>query len=404
MRWIIFLLIYALIDVYAYQAFRPQKWHKRFKYVYFLISIAVIANFLYFWWQPAEGRVLSGGRSYAFGALLAFLVGKSILIVFVFGEDIFRFTTAFFRFLFVKKKSFHLPSRRKFLSTVSLGIASIPFLSLFYGMYWGKYNFRVIKHKLGFPDLPKAFDGYRILHISDIHSGSFDDKEEVQQAVEMINAQNADVVMFTGDLVNNRADEMEGWKNIFGAIRAKDGVFSVFGNHDYGDYYNWPSTEAKANNLEQLKRVHRELGWDLLLNEHRFIEKNGEKIAVVGVENWGSGGFVQKGDLDLAAEGLQEDEFKVLLSHDPSYWKEKIKTDQKNYQLTLSGHTHGMQFGVEIPGWFKWSPIQYRYTYWAGVYKEHGRYINVNRGLGYLGYPGRVGIWPEITVVELKKV
>lgn len=404
MRWIIFIVVYILIDIYAFQAFRTLSRNHWGSYVYFAISALVLGNFLYHWLQPTEGSVLTGARSYAFGILLTFLATKAVLMLFMFGEDIVRGLMALYHKLFASDGNFHWASRRKFVSTLALGVAAIPFLSLIYGMYQGKYNFRTIKHSLGFRDLPDEFDGFRITHISDIHSGSFSDKKEVQGAIDLINEQKSDIVLFTGDLVNNTADEMDTWKEVFGGIQAKDGVFSVFGNHDYGDYHDWPSEEAKVENLEKLKSVHKEMGWDLLLNEHRFIEKNGQRIAIVGVENWGSGGFIKKGDLDLAGEGLTKQDFKVLMSHDPSYWEKRIKTDERNYQLTLSGHTHGMQFGVEIPGWFRWSPIQYRYKYWAGIYKEFDRYINVNRGLGYLGYPGRAGIWPEITVIELKKV
>jgi len=270
-------------------------------------------------------------------------------------------------------------------------------------MYWGKYNYKVLKYVLYFDDLPSAFDGYRITQISDIHSGSFDNHEKIKYGVDLINEQESDIVLFTGDLVNNKAEEMDTWKSTFAQISAKDGVFSVLGNHDYGDYVQWESDAARIANIEDLKAVHADMGWDLLLNEHRFLERNGERIALVGVENWGAGGFKKKGDLDLAGKGVAKEDFKVLMSHDPSYWQEKIKSDPNHYHLTLSGHTHGMQFGIEIPGWFKWSPVSYRYENWAGIYEEFGRYINVNRGFGYLAYPGRVGIWPEVSVIELRK-
>jgi uncharacterized protein len=319
------------------------------------------------------------------------------------GEDIVRMLVAIYQKIVPPSSSFEIASRRKFLSQIALGLAAIPFGSLLYGMYYGKYNYQVLKYSLHFDDLPDAFDGYRITQISDIHSGSFDNTEKIKYAVDLINEQESDAVFFTGDLVNNKAEEMQPWTSTFSQIKSKDGVFSVLGNHDYGDYVQWESDEAKQANLEDLKRTHAKMGWELMLNEHRIIEKNGQKIAMVGVENWGIGGFKKKGDLDKAGAGLSPEDFKILLSHDPSYWQEKIKTDKNNYQLTLSGHTHGMQFGIEIPGWFKWSPVQYRYENWAGIYEEFGRYINVNRGFGYLAYPGRVGIYPEITVIELRK-
>jgi len=221
--------------------------------------------------------------------------------------------------------------------------------------------------------------------------------------VNLANEQGSDIVVFTGDLVNNKADEMLAWKGLFSTLKAKDGVFSVLGNHDYGDYVAWGSNSEKAQNLQQLKDLQKEMGWNLLLNDNRVIERGGQRIAVLGVENWGLNGFKQVGDMDKAYQGISKDDFKIVLSHDPSHWQAEIKEDPRNFQLTLSGHTHGMQFGIEIPGIIKWSPIKYRYENWAGIYEEFGRYINVNRGFGFLGYPGRVGIWPEITVIKLKK-
>ena len=295
-----------------------------------------------------------------------------------------------------------MPSRRKFVSAIALGVAAIPFASLIYGMYKGKYRYRVLSYQLEFDDLPEAFDGYTITQISDVHSGSFDNADKIAYGIDLINKQESDVILFTGDLVNNFASEMKNWAQLFSKLRAKDGVYSVLGNHDYGDYADWETQQAKAQNLEDLKALQAQMGWKLLLNEHRWLEKDGERIALVGVENWGAG-FKQAGDIDKASAGLSVSDFKVLMSHDPSYWSERLKTDPKNFQLTLSGHTHGMQFGIEIPGFIRWSPVQYRYENWAGIYKEGNRVLNVNRGFGYLGYPGRVGIWPEVTVIELKR-
>lgn len=402
MRWIIFVAIYVVLDIYAFQAFKTVTRHTWIYYVYLLFSLLVLGNLLY-QWNYASGEGFSGARGYAMGFFLAFFVPKLILFVLLLGEDIVRVIIGGFQKLTDSGGSSAIPSRRKFISQVALGVAAIPFASLLYGMYQGRYNYKVFKHTLYFDDLPDAFDGYRISQISDIHSGSFDNPDKIQYGIDLINEQQSDVVLFTGDLVNNKASEMEAWKEKFSGIKARDGVYSVLGNHDYGDYVNWESARAKEENLERLKKVHGEMGWDLLLNEHRFLEKDGQRIALVGVENWGVGGFKKAGDVDRAASGLTEDDFKVLLSHDPSYWQEKIKSDPKKYHLTLSGHTHGMQFGIEIPGWFRWSPVQYRYENWAGIYEEMGRYLNVNRGFGYLAYPGRVGIWPEVSVIELRK-
>jgi len=403
MRWIIFIVLYILLNVYSFQALRTITKSNWILVPYIILSLLILGNFIYQWSQPSPVGAFTGGRGYALGYVLAFLAANLITTFIMLGEDIMRLIVAAYVKITTPSESFTIPSRRKFISQVALGIAAIPFASLLYGMYQGKYNYKVLKYSLYFDDLPDSFEGYKITQISDIHSGSFDNNSKIEYAVELINKQESDTVLFTGDLVNNMAIEMEPWVNTFGNIKAKDGVFSVLGNHDYGDYVNWESAGAKQANLQEVKNIHKKMGWELLLNDHRFIEKNGEKIAFVGVENWGIGGFKKAGDLDKASAGLTDKDFKILLSHDPSHWQEIIKKDPKNFQLTLSGHTHGMQFGIEIPGWFKWSPVQYRYENWAGIYEEFGRYINVNRGFGYLAYPGRVGIWPEITVIELRK-
>ena len=404
MRWTLFIVFYILIDIYAFQAVKTLTNSNWIYFGYLILSLLILGNFIFQWSQSSPDGQFAGGRGYSIGLVLAFLIGKLILTLFMFGEDIFRFLIAGYQSLVQPSgSSFSLSSRRLFLSQIALGIAAIPFASLLYGMYRGKYNYKVLKYSLFFEDLPDAFDGYRITQISDIHSGSFDNKEKIEYAVGLINEQESETILLTGDLVNNLAVEMDPGISVFSKIEAKDGVFSILGNHDYGDYVAWETDKARLDNVQEVKNIHSKMGWDLLLNEHRFIQKNGQRIALVGVENWGSGGFKKLGDLDLAGEGLSPEEFKILLSHDPSYWQEKIKSDPNNYQLTLSGHTHGMQFGIEIPGWFKWSPVQYRYENWAGIYEEFGRYINVNRGFGYLAYPGRVGIWPEISVIELRK-
>tara|TARA_B110000240_G_scaffold123334_1_gene137642 strand:+ start:1 stop:981 length:981 start_codon:yes stop_codon:yes gene_type:complete len=321
----------------------------------------------------------------------------------MFGEDVIRvFVGVFYKIGGGSDASF-MPSRRKFVSTVALGVAAIPFAALLYGMIKGKYNYKVLQYTLEFEDLPSSFDGYTLTQISDIHSGSFDNPEKVKYAVDLVNKQQSDLILFTGDLVNNVAQEMHAWKDTFATLKAKDGVYSVLGNHDYGDYVSWESAEKKQENLQALIALQKDMGWDVLLNESRTIKKNQQAIKLVGVENWGEGGFKKAGDLEKACADVSAQDFTILMSHDPSHWQSRVKEHPKNIQLTLSGHTHGMQFGIEIPGWFKWSPVKYRYQNWAGIYKEFGRYINVNRGFGYLGYPGRVGIWPEVTVITLKK-
>ncbi len=403
MRWILFIVIYILVDIYAFQAVRTLAKSPWLHGLYFLVSIGVLAGLFYELSFMGTGKMMEPPKMYFFGIFLAVFVPKLIIIIFMFGEDIGRFFLGIFMKVAGSEDTPFMGSRRKFVSTIALGIAAIPFASLIYGMVQGKYNYRVLKYALEFDDLPDAFDGYTITQLSDIHSGSFDNKHKVEYAVNLANEQKSDVILFTGDLVNNVAGEMEKWIPTFSKLKAPDGIFSVLGNHDYGDYVLWESKEAQENNLGELKKIQKDMGWDLLLNESRYLKRNGEKIALVGVENWGDHGFKKAGDLDKACEGISDDDFKVLMSHDPSHWQVKVKKDPRNFHLTLSGHTHGMQFGVEIPGVIKWSPIQYRYKNWAGIYEEFGRYINVNRGFGFLGYPGRVGIWPEITVIQLKK-
>lgn len=402
-RWVIFILIYSLFSIYGFQAIKTVTKLSWLHYLFIAIAILVAGNFIYQFSIGGEGRVLNPAKSYAFGFLLAFLSLNLVIVPILIGEDIIRVFLGLYDKLFATKESFYLPSRRKFISTVALGLAAIPFASLLYGMYRGKYRFRVLDYVLYFDDLPEAFDGYKITQISDIHSGSFDNREKIKYGVDLINKQQSDVIMFTGDMVNNKASEMLPWKDLFGTLKAKDGVFSVLGNHDYGDYVSWDTKEEKSKNLEDLKSLQKEMGYKLLLNESHFLERNGERIAVVGVENWGKGGFKKAGDLKKASEQINADDFKILMSHDPSHWEAEVVNDDYHYHLTLSGHTHGMQFGIEIPGWIKWSPVKWRYKQWAGIYEELGQYINVNRGFGYLGYPGRVGIWPEVTVITLKK-
>ena len=290
--------------------------------------------------------------------------------------------------------------RSQFLSWLGLGLSSTLFFSLLYG-FGNKYNYRIVRKKLVLKGLPEAFKGFKIIHISDIHSGSLKEREAVLKGVKMIQDQNADLVLFTGDLVNDRATEMHEWMDVFNQIKAPHGVFSTLGNHDYGDYVQWDTPTAKIQNLEALKKVHHELGWRLLMNENVSIEKEGSSIRLVGIENWGAKArFPKYGKMDLAMKGVDKEEVIILMSHDPSHWEAQVLTEYPQINLMLSGHTHGMQFGLENP-YFKWSPVQWVYKQWAGIYQNKEQQIYVNRGFGFLGYPGRVGIMPEITLLEL---
>ena len=405
LRWIIFLVVFVIMDVYAFQAFKTVTKNNWLQILYWLITVLVVGSFMYHYYGFNRRDGFTHVHAYTFGFFIALLVPKMILLIIMFSEDLFRIPLAIYRYFTEGEsvKGNYFASRRQFISQFALGLAAIPLASIIYGIYKGKYNYKVLKYTLHFEDLPESFDGYKLTQISDIHSGSFDNMDKVKYAVDLINEQESDVILFTGDIVNNKTDELIPYVDVFNKLQAKDGLYSVLGNHDYGDYVSWDSNEAKTQNLEDLKTLQKEIGFDLLLNESRYLEKNNQRIALVGVENWGAGGFKKAGDLKRAAAGIRKDDFKILMSHDPSHWEKEVIQDDYNYHLTLSGHTHGMQFGIEIPGWFKWSPVKWRYKYWAGIYKEMGQYINVNRGFGYLAFPGRVGIWPEITVIELKK-
>ena len=390
-------IFYVLMVLLGAFCVRKAVKYKIFTYLYYTASAFFFFYFLYFWNESFAG-VWDQHRQFSFGLFLSWLLFVTLISIFFLGETLVRLFCVPFR----TKKEKVIPSRRRFVSLIGMGVAAIPFAGMIYGMLWGRYNYRVVKHTLYFDDLPEAFDGYRVVHISDIHSGSFDNAEKVQYGIDMINAQQGDVIFFTGDLVNNKAEEMRPWIAHFKQLHAKDGVYSVLGNHDYGDYLQWDSPDEKAKNLETLKQIHQQLGFCLLNNESVFLSRGQQRIAVVGVENWGQG-FIKKGNLKQALSQVDKKDFKILLSHDPTHWQYEVLKDPNFIHLTLSGHTHGMQFGIEIPGVIKWSPAGWRYKYWGGVYKEKDRYINVNRGFGYLAFPGRVGMPPEITVIELKK-
>lgn len=334
---------------------------------------------------------------------LAFLLFKVWQAAFLFLDDIRRLFYLFIGF-FQKEKSSSITtgmSRLKFLQYVASLGGGILFLGIFSGMR-NRYNYLVRKEKIYFPNLPASFDGLRIIQISDIHSGSFTSPAQVKNGVELIMQQKADIIFFTGDLVNNEAKEMEGYIQIFNKLQAPLGVFSILGNHDYGDYKSWNSEAEKEKNLLYLKQIHRALGWRLLLNENITIEKNNEKIGIIGVENISNKGFPSYGNLAQAYEGSKDILFKILLSHDPSHWDHEVCKHFLDIDLTLSGHTHGFQMGVEIPG-IKFSPAQFVYKQWSGLYQKAKQYLYVNRGFGYLFYAGRLGIRPEITLLTLQK-
>lgn len=353
----------------------------------FWIFIAGTTASLFF----AVSRMQSHGMGLLFKIsshlVLTLLTAELIFVAVLFFGDAYRLIAGVPRSVYWVEFAFLL-----FLITI---------LVFVYGMVFGKYNYKVITHVLHFEDLPDQFDGFKVVQISDVHAGSFKNPAAVKRGISLINKQNADLFVFTGDLVNNKAEEIKPWIEDFSAIKAPYGQFSILGNHDYGDYIKWDTETDKQNNLQQLKAYHEELGFKLLLDTHVEIKKDGQSINLAGVENWGIG-FGERGDLRKALGNTKKDDFNILLSHDPTHWEAQVKSFTPKVHLTLSGHTHGMQFGVEAFG-IKWSPVKYRYAHWAGLKEENGRVLNINRGFGFLGFSGRIGIWPEITVIELRK-
>ena len=402
-RLIILFVIIAIVELYSFQVIKTVSKSKWILIVYAVISVAAIVFITYELMKFDRSVGQTKTTLITLGLLLLVLLPKLVLTFVLLLEDVTRILIGTVTHFMGHNSDSFLPERRKFVSQVAIGLAAVPFLSLIYGMTIGKYNYKVIRQTLFFPDLPDAFDGFKITQISDIHSGSFDDENKIRYAIDLINEQESDLLLFTGDIVNAKADEMHPWIDIFKGINKHEyGKYSVLGNHDYGAYLDWKSEKAKAENFVAIKDLHRQIDFKLMLNENVKIKKGKDEIALIGVENWGKH-FGEFGDIDKASENVTATDFKILMSHDPSHWEYIVKQHPKNIQLTLSGHTHGMQFGIEIPGYFKWSLAKYIYKQWAGLYEEFGRYVYVNRGFGFHAYPGRVGIMPEITVFELKK-
>ena len=335
----------------------------------------------------------------AFGIFLMFFLPKLIFTISLVINDVSGFLMSLF-----KSKGEASPgeliNRGTFITYIGAILSTISFFGLGWGMLVGRYNYKVHRKKLVFDNLPPEFDGFKVVQLSDLHVGSFfEEFDKVEAGLQMVKDLKPDMILFTGDLVNNFSSEAEPWIDQFKSLYAPFGKYSILGNHDYGDYSRWPSKEAKAENLQRLKDIEKEMGFDLLLNENRTIEKNGQSFSLIGVENWGLPPFPQHGDLKKALEGSNDNGFQLLMSHDPSHFDAQV-TLGSEVDLTLSGHTHGMQFGIEL-GNIKWSPVKYKYPKWAGLYRSGKQKLYVNRGFGYIGFPGRVGIMPEITLIEL---
>jgi uncharacterized protein len=406
---VIFIL---LMDAYAFRGLSQltqnlsNKQRTGISISYWLVTAVILVWFL---WLVLNYSKFEYDNFYyhvtvLFGAIVLFYVPKLLFNVFLLLNDI----GSFFSYLLSWAKPSGAAaegvkiSRADFLIKLGLVISAIPFFSILYGIWKGKYNFTVEKMVLKFPNLPSAFEGVRIVQISDFHIGSFERKpEEVDNAVELINDQDADYVLFTGDIVNNKASELQPFVSKLSKIKAKKGKFSILGNHDYGDYYEWESKAAKAENMQELYNFHEKMGFELLRNRGVRLTEGDQQIGLIGVENWGLPPFPQHGDLQKAHEDVKDLPFNILMSHDPSHWDEEV-LGKKNIDLTLSGHTHGMQFAVRIPGW-RWSPVSMKYKRWGGLYQEGTQKLYVNIGIGFIGFPGRVGTPPEITVFELRR-
>jgi predicted MPP superfamily phosphohydrolase len=405
-----FIIAFLLVDIYVFQAILSvtknlsPTWQLSIRIGFWIPTALCIAAL--FWWTFADPYNISASmRNWIITGLFATYFSKLFGVLILLVDDIQRFVR-WMANAFYKGPSNALPgeviSRSEFLSKTALVASAIPFGAMAYGIISGAHDYRVKRVTVKLPNLPKSFDGIKIGHLSDIHSGSFFNKTAVKGGVEMMMNEKPDLIFFTGDLVNNEATEVKEYLDVFNKLRAPRGVFSVTGNHDYGDYKSWESPEAKQQNFKDLIEAHRLLGFNLLKNSNQFIEEGDDKLAIIGIENWGAGRFSKYGKLDEAYRGTDEAAVKLLLSHDPSHWDAQVRKEYKDIDVSFAGHTHGFQFGVEL-GNFKWSPSQYAYKQWAGLYTEDNQHLYVNRGFGYLGYPGRIGMPPELTIMELKR-
>ena len=405
LRGVVLMFVFFLIEWYAFQVIRTLTQNKWALGLYWASVVLIFGNSFWHFFTLDRSVGYSHAISLSIGFFISLFAFQLVLVLFLLLEDLVRIPQGLFQYLKSKttENNTFLPNRRKFISQIALGLGAIPLASLLYGMFKGKYNYKVLSYTLEYEDLPEAFEGFTITQISDLHCGSFDNPEKVAYGVELINNQKSDLLLFTGDLVNNRSEEARPWIGLFSKIEASYGKYSILGNHDYGDYAQWDSEQAKDKNMKDLFEIHKEMGFDLLLNENRILKKGEDEISLIGVENWGTGRFKKAGDLKKSVENIDSKDFKILMTHDPSHWEAEVLPHPFPFQLTLSGHTHGMQFGIEIPGWIKWSPSKWRYKQWAGIYEKQKQRLNVNRGFGFLAYPGRIGIWPEITVITLRK-
>lgn len=410
MTFLFLIIFFLLVDYYLYQAILviSKNWNPTGKnllrYGFWALTGLSIAALI--WWNVSDPYTYKPAiRNWVMVGLIGIYLSKMFGILVVFMDDIqrgVRWLAGLFSKSAQTASSGNAIPRSEFLARTAVIATAVPFTALIYGIVSGAHDYRVRRKTVYLPNLPKSFDGIKIGQLSDIHSGSFFNKTAVKGGVEEFLKEKPDVIFFTGDLVNNEASEVKDYLGIFDKVKAPLGVYSVTGNHDYGDYKAWTSQREKHENFKNLVNAHKQMGFDILMNEHRYLEQNGEKIAIIGIENWGGRGFAKYGKLDEACAGINDAHVKLLLSHDPSHWDAQVRKNYQDIDLMFAGHTHGFQFGVEV-GDFKWSPSQYAYKQWAGLYQQGHQYLYVNRGFGYIGYPGRIGIPPELTIIELKR-
>jgi predicted MPP superfamily phosphohydrolase len=406
---LLFSAFFILVDLYVFQAVKSSiqgmsvGWRRSISIAFWAITGLSIIGLIYVNNYENVSRDL---RRYVIVGVSLIYFSKVFGVLTLLIDDIFRAGQWVFYKIFPSRIEESVAkegiTRSEFMSKASLIAVAVPMATFSFGIASGAHNYRLRKRTIYLPNLPRQFDGITIGQLSDIHSGSFFSRKGVKKGIDLLLGEKPDVVFFTGDLVNDEAIELTEYKDLFSKVKAPLGVFSTLGNHDYGEYRAWSSIEQKKQNLDNLIRSHKEMGWDILMNENRALKVDGEEIAIIGVENWGAGRFSKHGDLEKAYQGAGDKPVKLLLSHDPSHWDAQIRPNFGDIDVTFAGHTHGFQFGVEI-GNFRWSPSKYMYKQWADLHQEGNQYLYVNRGFGFLGYPGRIGILPEVTVIELKK-
>ena len=399
------IIVYFIVEYHVFQSVQlltvkssPRVIRWVWSSYWLWVALMIVSFFLYI---QLDSKVYAGLRVFISALFFINLTGKLFTSLVLLGDDLRRLVSYIGQFV-ISKETPRISGRTAFIGKVALLTGVLPMMGLSFGILSGAHDYRIRRRDIYSPHLPKSFDGIRLVQISDIHTGSFFNKIAVKGGVDIINQEKGDIVLFTGDLVNNQSDEAKPYLDLFAKVKAPFGVHAVMGNHDYGDYHRWDSIREKQQNIKKLHQMHRYMGWNIMLNENKIITVDGLSIALLGLENWGVGRFSKYGDMIKTYKGTEEIPYKILMSHDPSHWDAQVLSNYPDIDLMLAGHTHGMQFGVEI-GDFRWSPSQYVYKQWADLYQKGVQSLYVNRGFGFLGYPGRIGILPEITILTLKR-